>query len=47
MVFASDCVDGDDGGVSKDAAQNVHVSSPANAFDAALALVMLPLVLDG
>ena len=44
-VATSDCVDGEDGAVSKDAAQTVHVSSPANVFDAALALLVLPLVL--
>ena len=32
--MTSDCVDGGDGVDSKDAAHYVHVSSPANVFDA-------------
>ena len=34
-VGGSDCVNGDDRGVLKDAAQNIHVSSPASLFAAA------------
>ena len=41
MVGGSDCVDGEDGDVSKDAAQNLRVSSPANVFDTAALAAML------
>ena len=37
MQGTSGCVDGEDGGGSKDAVQNVHVSSLANVFDVDLA----------
>ena len=35
LVHVTDCVDGVDGGDSKDAAQNVPVSSTSNVFAAA------------